>query len=314
MKRSKIIFLFYLLYLNPLMAQKDTNTKVESNVIYGMHGGLALLMDVIQPQNPNGYGIIIIPGSGWHQRLSYDAPPLNKNPWYLSNILGTDRLLENRYTLFIINHRAAPVFRFPAAVEDAQRAVQFIRHSADRFGIDPEKIGAIGHSSGGHLVNMLGTMEDIMDTDSENPIANISSRVQAVVSLSSANDLYQFVTGKDGDGGAANSFLGIHFLTFWGNNLVEDELSIFSKASPMTYVTSDDAPFLLVHGDKDDVVPIDQSQIFTEKLQENNVPVTFIDVENGNHLFVTEESGKIDNGAYYDEMVKFFDKYLQMKD
>ncbi|MCH7475257.1 MAG: alpha/beta hydrolase, partial [Gemmatimonadetes bacterium] len=68
-------------------------------------------------------------------------------------------LLDAGYTVFTINHRAAPRFRYPAAVEDAQRAVRFIRHNAQRYGVDPDRIGGYGGSSGAHLVSLLGTMD-----------------------------------------------------------------------------------------------------------------------------------------------------------
>jgi len=311
MKKLTLTCLAFLLCIGFLLAQERANSNTETNVVYGMHGGLALLMDVYRPENSNGFGVVVIPGSGWHQPLSYDARPLNQNPWYLSNILGIEVLLENGYTLFIINHRSAPVFHYPAAVEDAQRAVQFIRHKAKHFKIDPERMGAVGHSSGGHLVDMLGTLNDIQKVNSESPIEQHSSRVQAVVSLSSPTDLYQFVTGKEGDSGAVSSFLGAHYLAFWGPNYpVNHEKSLFIEASPITHVTADDPPFLIVHGDKDSIVPYSQAEIFEETLIENNVSTQLIKVGGGNHIFYDGNSEKIMNNIYFEEMVNLFELHL----
>ncbi|MBT30702.1 MAG: hypothetical protein CMO01_13665 [Thalassobius sp.] len=310
---KKILTCLALLFCSKfLFAQTVSDSKIESNVIYGMHGGLALLMDVYQPKNLNGYGIIVIPGSGWHQPLSYDAKPLNSNLWYLSKVIGSDVLLKNGYTLFVINHRSAPVFRFPAAVDDAQRAVQFIRHNASRFNIDSVKIGALGHSSGAHLVNMLGTMDDIKDVDSESTVSRQSSKVQAVVSLSAPTDLKKFATENEGDAGAISSFLGLHIMSFWGpNHPVKEELSLFDKASPKTHVTQDDCPFLIVHGDKDPIVPYSQAKVFENALTENQVPTKLILVEDGGHIFEVGNSKEIKSDTYFDEIINLFDLHLR---
>ena len=318
MRNSVMLFLIGVIILIPVCPlsaqQEDSDLKIESNVIYGMHSGLALLMDVYQPDNLNGYGIIVIPGSGWHQLLSYDAKPLNDNPWYLSNIIGIQELLKNGYTLFIINHRSAPVFRFPAAVEDAQRAVQFIRYNADRFKINPERIGAIGHSSGGHLVSMLGTKNDISDANSKNPISRENSKVQAVVSLAAPTDFVKFSSGTEGDLGAVSSFVGTH-LPAWRSpgNPIEIEYSLYADASPVNYVTADDPPFLIVHGNFDKVVPFSQAEVFIEKLEESKVSAELIILENGNHALGVGESREIKNEVYFGEMVKLFDQYLRNK-
>ena len=130
--------------------------RVESNVVFGMYSGLALLMDVYHPEQPNGYGIVFISGSGFTRELSLDATPLKETGQEKVYALP---LARAGYTVFAINHRAAPRFRHPAHIEDAQRAVRFVRHHAARFGIDAGRIGAMGGSSGGHLVSMLGTQD-----------------------------------------------------------------------------------------------------------------------------------------------------------
>ena len=124
------------------------NYTVQENVVYGMYSGLALLMDIYRPDAPNGIGLIVIPGSGWEAPLDYSAEQL-KESYELQAIFGIESIVNAGYTAFVINHRATPRFEYPAPVEDAQRAVRFIRHHADAFGIDPAHIGAVGGSSGG---------------------------------------------------------------------------------------------------------------------------------------------------------------------
>ena len=174
------VWISVVLVVQPLQAQ----SRVGTNVVYGMYSGLALLMDVYYPEKPNGHGIVYIVGSGWHAPLSYGA-------WQLKEEEGDDArpgaraasLLDAGYTVFVINHRAAPRFRYPAPVEDAQRAVRFIRHHAERYGINPERIGGVGHSSGGHLVAMLGTLDGTGDASDPDLVNRESAKIQCVVAL-----------------------------------------------------------------------------------------------------------------------------------
>lgn len=106
-----------------------------------MHSCLAVLMDVHHPPRSSGPGTVYINGSGWHALLGYNAEPLKDTPLWLPYITA---LCQGCYTVFAINLRAAPRFRYPSALEDAQRAVLFIRRHAQRFGIAPGRIGACG--------------------------------------------------------------------------------------------------------------------------------------------------------------------------
>lgn len=307
-----ILFVVIALGFSHIQAQDSGLSRTETNLIYGMHGGLALLMDVYVPTNPNGYGIIVIPGSGFHQLMSYDATPLNKNPWYLTNIIGTDNLLNNGYTLFVINHRSAPVFRYPAAVEDAQRAVQFIRSNAEDYNINKERLGAIGHSSGAQLVSMLGTMDDIKNKESKNPIDNESSKVQAVVALAGLFDLFSFASGSEGDIGAVASYVGTHLPSWRGpDSPRKKEYDKYVAASTTSYITEDDAHFLLVHGTNENVVPTKQSENFHKILLENNVNSNLIIIDNGGHGL--RVNGKVATDKYYDETIKLFNKEIVNK-
>ena len=128
--------------------------NVERNVIFGMYSGFALLMDVHRPVTSNGYGIVFVAGSGWQAPLEYGATPLKDT----QVPLWGPALVAAGYTVFAVNHRAAPRFHYPAAVEDVQRAVRFIRHHAKVYGIDPDRIGGLGGSSGGHLIGLVSTL------------------------------------------------------------------------------------------------------------------------------------------------------------
>ncbi len=309
-KTLAILIISFITSASCLSAQDSSDVRTESNVIYGMHSGLALLMDIFYPTDPNGYGILVIPGSGFHQLMSYDATPLNKNPWYLSTIIGSDHMLKNGYTLFVINHRSAPVFRFPAAVEDAQRAVQFIRYHAEKYGIDRKNVGAIGHSSGAHLASMLGTMDDIQNPRSRYPVDRQSSKVQAVVALAGLYDLTTFASSGVGDIGAIASFVGTH-LPAWRSpeNPRDHEYEIYAKASPISHITSGDASFLLVHGTEDDVAPVDQSKMFEDGLTLKNISVTLEIIEGADHGFWIGDN--VASNRYFDATIELFKRTIQ---
>src|SRR5262245_5790094 len=175
--------------------------NVERNVIYGMYSGLALLMDVFHPEKSNGHGIVYINGSGWHSPMAYGAAPLKDVPLGVS---WCEALQAGGYIVFAINHRQAPRFRYPAAIEDAQRAVRFVRHHSGRFGIGAARIGAAGGSSGGHLVSLLGTLTGEGDRDDQDPINRESARVQCVVARAAPVDLALM-----GDRNTVSGFMGM---------------------------------------------------------------------------------------------------------
>ncbi len=258
MKRTPLrwLCLGLTIFAAPLAAQ----ARVDQNVVYGMYSGLALLMDVHHPAEPNGYGIIQIWGSGWHAPTAYGARQLK---WW-----GPRQIfLDAGYTVFTINHRAAPRFRYPAAVEDAQRAVRFVRHNAAQYGVDPDQLGGWGHSSGGHLIAMLAVMDGDGDPDDPDPVNQASAKLQVVVALAGF-----FKFGRVRAEGRAASFLG-----------TLGDTAISREASPITYVTPDDPPMLLIHGDDDQVVPFTQSQVMLAALEAKGVEARLIPIPGGGH-------------------------------
>ena len=255
---------------HPIRAQE----RVERNVVYGMYSGLALLMDVHRPEEPNGIGLLHVSGSGWSAPLSLDARPLKEAGHVRIEAIP---LVEKGYTVFTVNHRATPRFRYPAPLEDVQRAVRFVRFHADRYGIDPDRIGAIGGSSGGHLVSMLGVLDGQGDAESESEIDRLSAKVQCVVARATPSG---FTAGVSGSGASA-LLLGARLRK--GTHPDSAEMRIARDASPVSHVTPDDPPILLIHGDEDDVVPYDLSVNFAKKLSQAGVPSKLIRVPGAGH-------------------------------
>jgi acetyl esterase/lipase len=275
--------------------------RIESNVIYGMYSGLALLMEVYYPENPNGYGVVFISGSGWHAPLEYNAEPLSKGS---QGKLYAPRLTAAGYTVFSISHRAAPRFRYPAAVEDVQRAVRYVRYHATHYHLRPDRIGAVGGSSGGHLVLMLGLMDGKGDPQDADPVNRESAKVQCVVARAAPADLAAMARSG---GGAIVSFIGMAAPSRETGGATETR--IYREASPISYVTSDDPPMLLVHGDADETVPIAQSEKMESALRAAGVIVKFLRIPGGTH---GPTFGNPANAPdYMGEMVNWLDQHLR---
>ena len=273
--------------------------RVERDVVYGMYSGLALLMDVHHPEKPNGYGIVHISGSGWRAPVDFDARPLKEGG---AVKMEGEPLVQAGYTVFTLNHRATPRFHYPAPVEDVQRAVRFIRHHAKKYGIDPARIGAVGGSSGGYLVSMLGVLDGRGDPRSGSPIERESAKVQVVVARATPSDLQtmpelaqvaQFAGGFRSD--AAGS----------------PEFRLYREASPVTHVSPDDPPFLIVHGDADPVIPFAQAEGFAKAFRSAGVTVKLVTIPGGVH---GPNFGNAERAAVYQrEIVAWLGTHLPRK-
>src|SRR5215475_9393305 len=160
------------------LENSSASGAAERNIVYGMYSGMALLLDAYRPERPNGSGVVLINGSGWRAPLGLDAEQLKDS---VQTRLYAPPLTAAGYTVFAINHRASPRFHHPAAIEDAQRAVRWVRANATRYGIQSERVGAAGGSSGGHLVSLLGLLDGAGDSEDIDPIGRLSGRVQCVV-------------------------------------------------------------------------------------------------------------------------------------
>jgi acetyl esterase/lipase len=284
-----------------LLAQSE-KPRVEPNVIFGMYSGLALLMDVYHPAKPNGYGVIFISGSGWHSSQELNAEPLKDGS---QSRLYAPRLTQAGYTVFSITHRAAPRFRYPAAVEDAQRAVRFVRENAQRFGIRADRIGAVGGSSGGHLVEMLGVLDGKGDPGALDPVNRQSAKVQCVVARAAPSDMARMVKVEGAT--AVVSFLGMPPGSERDPKSVEARK--YWEASPVNHVTPDDAPILMMHGDADATVPIEQSQLMEQALKKAGVPASLLRIPGGAHG--PTFAGAKNPPDYMGAMIQWLDRHLR---
>jgi acetyl esterase/lipase len=169
------------------------------------------------------------------------------------------------YLVASINYRLYPAGKFPDMIEDVKCAIRSLRANAGPYHLDPARIAAVGVSAGGHLAALLGTADESAGWD-VGEYLDQSSRVQAVVAMSAPTDLTRNFPGA-----------GLELLAQASS--VQD----LAAASPVNYVTADDAPFLMIHGTKDELVPYEQAQLMYERLQQANVPAQLVTVRNGRH-------------------------------
>lgn len=182
------------------------------------------------------------------------------------------QLLAKGFVVVSIDYRLAPANKWPAQIEDVKCAVRYLRANAATYGIDASRIGAWGGSAGGHLVSLLGTSDASAGFD-VGADTSLSSRVQAVVDLFGPADL----TSSDWGTSGADTIRAV-----FG---VEPGTSgdVLARASPVTYVSRDDPPFLILQGDRDQTVPASQSRELADRLGAAGVPATLVMVKGGSH-------------------------------
>ena len=278
------VVIICLLWLAAASSQAATDVAVTADVVYGHKHGLAMTMDVFTPQeNANGVGVLFMVSGGW---FSHWAPPEQAQGLFKP-------LLENGYTVFAVRHGSSPKYDVPEIVPDVRRATRFVRANAARFGVDPKRLGVSGGSAGGHLALMLGTTGDDGDLDARDPILRESSRVAAVVAYFPPTDLREFVNND----ALTKSFPALLF-----------DADLAGDVSPLLHASSDDAPALLIHGDKDQLVPIHNSTNMLAAFQKVKVPCELITIEGAAHGFAGEDAKRA--AAAW---VAWFDKHLLKK-
>ena len=234
-------------------------------VTYCTNGGTPLAMDISLPVPHAALApaVLYVHGGGWEHGNRLGGG-------FLEQLRPA--LLQQGFVVASIDYRLAPKDRWPAQIVDTKCAVRYLRAYAGAYGIDARRIGAWGGSAGGHLVSMLGTADESAGFDL-GEWSDQSSRVQAVVDLFGPADLT--AGGWESDpSGTVREVFGATPGT--GNE-------ILAKASPVTYVSKDDPPFLIIQGDADHTVPASQSQTFAAKLQAAGAPATLLMVKGGPH-------------------------------
>lgn len=226
--------------------------KVERDIVYAQYGDRKVLLDLYLPKEKPDKPIpciVVIHGGGWRNG---NKQTFAKQAAYLA---------EHGFAAACISYRLLPEVKFPDPVIDCKAAVRWVRANAKKYSIDGDHIGAIGGSAGGHLVAMLGTSSKVKELEGEGGNKGVSSAVQAVVAMATPADMTRFAERSG----------------------LEEKLA--KLVSPVTHVDKDSAPMLLLHGTKDTLVPMAQSELLLKKCKDAGVKAELVTMKDGLHAF-----------------------------
>ena len=233
-----------------LCAATILSAQTERDIEYSRPGGEPQLLDASVPEGDGPFpAAILVHGGGFEggdkqTYITYIFEPLSKA----------------RFVWFSINYRLSPKHRFPAATEDVEEAIRWVRRNAQRFKVDPSRIALIGESAGGHLVSYVGAR-------------NLpTARVDAVVAFYGIHDFVAFAAHHAGDSPVTERFLGHRKLTALN-------VEAFVAASPIARISDAAPPFLMIHGTKDPGVPFAQSTTMCEALRAAGKPCEIVSVD-----------------------------------
>jgi acetyl esterase/lipase len=271
----------------PPLTAAEGEVRVEQDIAYlgeGRQEKLDLYLPASADKGPRRPGIVIIHGGGFTGGSKRGAREQN---------IGTN-LARNGYVCISIDYLLAAKDRpaWPQNLHDCKTAVRWLRAHADRYHVDPDRIGVIGGSAGGHLALMVGLTDAAAGLDPREPHGALSCRVQAVVDLYGPGDLLG--RGRD-------------HVMFAGT--LADRPDLYRQASPVTHASKDDPPVLILHGTKDTTVPVEQSQVMAAALKKAGVEHELILVEGAPHSFHLEPREK----DLRPVVIGFFDRHLKAK-
>ncbi|HEX9416996.1 MAG TPA: alpha/beta hydrolase [Gaiellaceae bacterium] len=272
MRRIAIALLLAVALAAPAAAGGDV--RVSRDVVYAQRGGVAVSLDVYRPPTVGRHrpAVILIHGGGFRRGDKAALAPFGM------------RLAGRGWVAFSVNYRLAPQFLFPAGVEDVRAAVRWVREHAQRYGVDPPRIGALGSSAGANLAAILGTWgSGRLDR---------GSRIAAYVSWSGPMDFSIEARARDASS-VAHPYLGCS---------LDQCPETWANASPITHVDRTDAPAFLANS-LDEIVPVANATAMAERLRAVNVPTTVRLVPGSRHATAYAED-------VWADTLSFFDRYL----
>lgn len=293
--------------MDKIMEQGTANYKV-AELIYGRKDGIALTMLHIKPRvKSNGKSIIWVIAGSWFS--SYQQAERTIRP--------SAMFLDKGFTVFLVILGSQPRYAIPDEIEDAKRAVRYIRYNAKKFEINPNQIGITGGSAGGHLSLAVAMADEKIDSAALDPVNRMSSRVQAAAVLYPPTDCLNwggnglsFINNKSLQ--LANRIYGALDFTKWNElTATYDHISdtsarnkIAKEMSPIYYVSADDPPIFIIHGDADKTVPLQQSETFIARLKEAGIENRFIIKKGGVHNPATMLPEFLEFAEWFDKELK----------
>ena len=241
--------------------------ELRKDIEYGQAGGERLLLDASVPTGAGPFPVVIlVHGGGWSggDKAGSNKPgdSADISPWFAP-------LNSAGFLWFSINYRLAPQNRWPACLEDVQTAIRWIKAHAAEFKGDPRHIVLVGHSAGGHLACLAAVL------------AEDDTRVQAVVGFAPVTDFEQELPIR---GGLSPSLQNLHNRP---KEVTPEALAVLRETSPINHVHAGLPPFLILHGDGDKTVPLEQSRNFQAKLRASGVPCELLIIPGAPHGLLT---------------------------
>ncbi|MCP4191541.1 MAG: alpha/beta hydrolase [Planctomycetaceae bacterium] len=267
--QQRFAALYFLMCVTPITANAASPYQQQEDVVFAQSHGVAITMDIFTPQqNPNGLAIIDVASGAW----SSDRGKIRDH----KRALIFDIFCKRGYTVFAVRPGSLSRFSCADMVDHVEQAIKWVKSKSEQYQIDPDRIGIVGASAGGHLASLVALRQ-------KTPVA-------AAGVFFPPTDFLKF-EGKpidpqeqDGLGALARALAfpdGIDSLT-------EAEIQSGLKSiSPAHQVTAEAPPFLLIHGDADRVVPLEQSERLVAALKKNDVPVELIVKPGGGHPWFT---------------------------
>lgn len=273
-------------FMEKVTRRANENYKI-TEMIYGHKEGVALSMLNLAPVGKsNGLGIIRVVAGSWYSSLSSAE----------NYVMSSYDYLRDGFRVFHVMVGSNPRYNIPEQIDDIKRAVRYIRYHAASLGINPNAIGIEGGSAGGHLSLAVALAPDSLNEKAEDPVDRLSARVQAVAVLYPPVDFLNW-GGRGMNMSSARGLL--EFNKVWGamdfrtlneNNMtyvaVTDtaaRTAIARRISPVYEVSADDPPVFFMHGDADQTVPLQQSQLLLEALKAAGVKHRFVMKPGGRH-------------------------------
>ncbi len=263
-------------------ATKPPAIRIVRNVVYALPDGLELRADLYLPPEAEGRrpAVLLIHGGGWRYGTK-------------AQMFAQARQLARRgYVAMSINYRLAPAYPYPAQVQDCLSAVRWLRRHADRYQIDPARIGVYGYSAGGHLACMVGVGGAAGDIGTSTGEAEVDARVQAVVAGGAPCDFRSMPADSD-------------ILDYWLGGARQARPATYEVASPISAVSADDPPTFFFHGEKDWVVPIFIARRMQAALSNAGVETEFFVCEGDGHVNAfTDRKARESAQAFLDRVLQ----------
>ncbi len=262
------------------------NVLFEPNIEYSNPDGQHLQLDMARPKKGDGAlpAVMCIHGGGFRAgtRQSYDGLCL--------------RLAQLGYVAVTVSYRLAPKYQFPAAIHDVKAAVRWLRANAKKYGIDPDRIGVMGGSAGGHLAQFLGVTGDVQRFEGDGGSDGQPSRVACVVNYFGPSDFTRSYS---------KSVDAAQVLPLWLGGNLEQAHKKHIVASPLYWVTPDAAPTLCIHGTEDKYVAHEQAVWLVERLKAAGVEAELLTLEGAGHGFRGKDAERAEQA-----MLAFFARHL----